>query len=112
MSEELGAVRVTPHVLATIAQLTAQAVPGVAELSRPSRRSLQRVLSRQYGNDGVAVEVREGSVYVDIWLALDPEANMPEVGRKVQVEVARSISELVGMDVREVNVYIQEIKLA
>lgn len=38
-----------------------------------------------------------------------PGVNIVEVGTAVQEEVASSLEEMVGMQVREVNVYIQDV---
>ena len=39
-----------------------------------------------------------------------PGYNMLRLGRQVQAEVARAIQDMVGMEVKEVNVYIQDVE--
>jgi uncharacterized alkaline shock family protein YloU len=102
--ESNGTITIAPNVLNTIARLTTLNVEGVARLGASGR--LLRA------NEGVLVEVIDRRVKADIYILLKPDANMFEVGQKLQHEVARSIKEIVGMDVESVNVHIQDVDYA
>ena len=112
-----GAITVAPEALLTIAKLSALGVPGVADTSpipggvnrwfTPSRRR-----SPSGGAaDGVRIEVQDSTVAVDLYLVFNPETNFREVSRAVQAEVARALHEVVGMDVRCVNIHIEDVAL-
>ena len=45
----------------------------------------------------------------DLYVILDCNINVREVSRNIQTEVARAISEMVGMEVGQVNVHIEDI---
>ena len=96
-----GTITIAPNVLNTIARLTTLNVAGVARLGASGR--LLRA------NDGVIVEVINGRVKADIYIQVKPETSLFEIGQKIQHEVARSIKEIVGMDIESVNVHIQDV---
>jgi uncharacterized alkaline shock family protein YloU len=103
-----GAVRITRHVLATIVELAALGVEGVARLA-PISSPWSRLFWRMEPQRGLALNVRGAAVAVDIYLILKPGVNMASVGRSVQDAVTSAIEHMLGMSVSEVNVYIQDI---
>ena len=102
-----GKTTVSPEVLITIASLAALEVPGVSRLA-PVSGGVNRFFRRGTG-DGVRIEAKENTVYTDLFLILKDGVNIREVSRNVQANVARSIQEMVGMEVGEVNVHIEDI---
>jgi uncharacterized alkaline shock family protein YloU len=88
-------------VLNTIARLTTLNVPGVSRMGT-SGQLLQ-------GNVGTLVKVVSGRVKADIYIVARADANFYETGQQIQREVARSIKEIVGMEVQAINVYIQDV---
>lgn len=103
-----GTTTIAPNVLATIAQLTALRVEGVADLA-PRPTGVNRLFRRGVG-DGVEVDVQDGQVDVDLYLILKPEINVRDVSRVVQREVARAIEEMVGMSARRIDIHILDIE--
>ena len=102
-----GKTTIAPEVLITIARLTTLEVPGVSRMSNiPS--GVNRLLNRRYG-EGVRLDISNDSVSVDLFLILKNDVNIRDVSRKVQFEVARSISDMVGMQVGRVNIHIEDI---
>ncbi|NJN80508.1 MAG: Asp23/Gls24 family envelope stress response protein [Anaerolineales bacterium] len=59
--------------------------------------------------DGVRIEAKDNIVLVDLHLVLKQDVNIREVSRNVQQNVTRAIQEIVGMDVGEVNIHIEDI---
>lgn len=110
MEDAAGSVTVHPSVVVTVARLTALATPGVVRLSRGTRRrGMRRVLPRYGSGDGVDLRVCDGAVVVDLHVVAEAEANLVRLGQDLQTEVQRAILEMVGMEVREVNVFIQDV---
>jgi uncharacterized alkaline shock family protein YloU len=104
----LGTVKITRHVLANIIELAVLAVDGVARLA-PVWSPWPRLLQRAEPQRGLAVNVHNGHISVDLYLILRPGVNMAQVGRAVQDAVTQAIAEMVGLVVDEVNCYIQDI---
>lgn len=102
-----GKTTVSPEVLIAIASLAALEVPGVSRLA-PVSGGVNR-LFRRGSSDGVRIEAKDNIVYADLFLILKDGVNIREVSRNVQANVARSIHEMVGMEVGEVNVHIEDI---
>jgi uncharacterized alkaline shock family protein YloU len=104
-----GTVTISPHALTAIVTRTTLEVPGVARLgSVPPRRVGERLISGQ-SRDGVLVRV-DGDVSADLFLIAQHDVNLLDLGTEVQAAVANAIREMVGMTVREVNVYIQDVE--
>ncbi|MFN2126698.1 MAG: Asp23/Gls24 family envelope stress response protein [Anaerolineales bacterium] len=102
-----GKTTIAPEVLITIARLTTLDVPGVSRMSNiPS--GVNRFLNRRYG-EGVRLDISNDSVSVDLFVILKNDVNIRDVSRIVQFEVARAISEMVGMRVGRVNIHIEDI---
>lgn len=102
-----GKTTIAPEVLLTIAQLTSLEVPGVSRMgSVPA--SVDRLFQRGYG-EGVRIDIREEVVNIDLHLILLKDVNIRDISRQVQHNVARAISEMVGMQVGRVNIHIEDI---
>ena len=102
-----GKTTVSPDVLTTIARLAALSVPGVSRLA-PVSGGVNRFFKRGTG-DGVRIEIEENTVHADLHLVLQENVNIREVSRNVQQNVARAIQEMVGMEVGQVNIHIEDI---
>ncbi len=107
-AESLGVVRVARQVLLTIVSNAALQVPGVVAVAESNERWARRA-GRPLPQRGVALSVKESSVAADLYLVVAHDASVVEVGSAVQQEVAAAIEHMVGMRVREVNVYIQDV---
>lgn len=110
MTEEYrspGKTTLAPEVLLTIARMSALGVEGVRRLA-PVPGGFDR-LFRRGSDDGVRLTVEDGLVYIELYLVLANNVNVREVSRNVQAQVARAISEMVGMEVGHVNIHIEDI---
>ena len=108
---KLGHVMVAPEVLLTIIQKTALSTPGVARLYSSWPESIGVLLGIRSVAEGLAVEVVDDTLVVDIHIVAAPQAQMLALGRTLQEEIRRAIQELVGLSVKEVNVHIEDVEL-
>jgi uncharacterized alkaline shock family protein YloU len=102
-----GKTTIAPEVLITIARLTALSVPGVNRLS--SIPGGVDSLFTRGSNEGVRIIVEDNTVYADLYVILKNDVNVRDVSRSIQHQIARAISEMVGMDVGRVNIHIEDI---
>lgn len=102
-----GLTTVAPSVLVRIAQLTAMSVPGVTRMAAVPA-SVDRLFRRGVG-EGVHIEVEDNRMSAELYLALDHGADARKVGREVQQAVARAIEQMVGMEVGQIDIHIEEI---
>lgn len=103
-----GKTTVAPDVLVTIARMSALSVPGVSRMAQVTG-GVNR-LFRRGTNDGVRIEVEDNVIVVSLYLILKKEMNIREVSRNVQTQVARALQEMVGMEVGEVEIHIEDIE--
>lgn len=106
-SNPLDKTTIAPDVLVTIARLSALSVPGVSRMAQVTG-GVNRFFKRGV-HDGVRIEVEENVVVANLYLVLKKDFNIREVSRNVQSQVTRALQEMVGMDVGEVEVHIEDI---
>jgi len=103
-----GTTTIAPDVLLTIAQLTTLNVDGVSRLGHV-QTPVNQLLKRTQKREGVSIEVVDDMVYADIYVVLKNDVNVRDVSHNIQHEVARAISDMVGMTVGRVNIHIEDI---
>jgi uncharacterized alkaline shock family protein YloU len=102
-----GKTTIAPEILVTIARLTTLSVPGVSRLADPPP-SVNRLFTTRT-DSGVQIEVRDDTVYATLNVILVNDVNIRDVSHNIQRQVARAISEMVGMNVGQVDVHIADI---
>ena len=102
-----GKTTVSPEVLTTIARLSALSVPGVSRMANVSG-GVNRIFKRGI-HDGVRIEVEDNVIVANLYLILKPDVNIREVSREVQNQVARALQEMVGMEIGEIEIHIEDI---
>jgi uncharacterized alkaline shock family protein YloU len=103
----IGKTTIAPDVLVSIAQLAALSVEGVSRLAAVPRDV--NTLFKRGLSEGVDVTVEDNFVYVDLYVVLNRDVIIRDVCHSIQAQVARSISEMVGMEVGKVNVHVEDI---
>ncbi len=106
--ESPGVVRVARQELSTIVISTALQIPGVVRMAQASDQ-WSRLLGREVPRQGVTLSIKDNTVTADLYIVVASSVNIVNVGSAVQEEVASAIEHMVGMQVREVNVYIQDV---
>ena len=102
-----GTTTVAPDVLVTIARMAALSVTGVSRMAQVTG-GVNRLFKRGT-NDGVRIEVEDNTIVASLYLILKKDVNIREVSRNTQQQVARALQEMVGMDVGEVEIHIEDI---
>lgn len=100
---------IAPEVLSTIASLTTLQVPGVRRLSTTHINHVKGLFKPRQHTQGVALEVKDDNVFVDIYVVVESDVNIQKVAREIQQRVARAISEMVGMNVGRINIHVEDI---
>jgi uncharacterized alkaline shock family protein YloU len=103
----VGSTTIAPEVIHKIARLTTLSVDGVSRMAC-FRGGLEKLVGKEEF-EGVKVQVKDGMVFIDIFVILISGLNVRDVSREIQARVSRTISEIVGMDVGGVNVHIMDI---
>ena len=102
-----GKTTVAPEVLVEIAKRAALKVKGVNAMA-PIAGGVNK-LFRHGIVDGVRINIENDIVNADLYIILDSDINIRDTSRTVQQKVTRAITEMVGMDVKAVNIHIENI---
>lgn len=110
--ESLGKTVINDSVVAKVAGIAAKDVPGVYDLGGGAARALGAIRGAINASDltqGISVEVGETQVAVDVTLVAEYPVPLQDVASRVRSAVTRAVETLVGMDVTEVNVTINDV---
>lgn len=102
-----GKTTIAPEVLVSIAQLSTLSVEGVSRLT-PGPREMNTLFKKGM-HEGVNISVEDDMVYVDLYVILNRDVNVREVSHAIQHQIARAISEMVGMEIGRINIHIEDI---
>lgn len=108
----LGAVCIHNDVIAAIAHEAASGVPGVSELPGDILDGIAGMIGRKTADRGIAVQVEDDSVALDIRVILEHGAKIPHVAWQIQQSVKDAVEDMTGKNVSAVNVIVQGIKTA
>lgn len=106
-----GTVRVAPAVLLELVDLTVADIAGVVAL-RALRKSVRKAddrCGRAWDNGKVSVHVDGDRIGVDLALAVRRGTNIAELSREIQRRVGIAVGDMLGMTVRTVNIYVEDI---
>lgn len=110
-----GRTTISDGVVATTAGLAAREVDGVADLGGGASRAFGAVRERVSGSSdpsrGVKVEVGERQAAIDLDVVVDYGVRIADTASALRSHVSRAVSETTGLEVVEVNVAVNEIRL-
>jgi uncharacterized alkaline shock family protein YloU len=109
-----GRTTIADGVVAKVAGIAAREVPGVYALGGGGARALGAIRDVMNATDltqGVKVEVGETQAAADLTIVVEYPAPIQEVAANVRSAVAGAITRLVGLEVVEVNVEVNDVHL-
>src|SRR6202165_2408834 len=106
----LGSVKVANEVIAHIASLTASQVQGIVGIYQAKARDGHRGLPASSSHKGVKVDMGNDSLNLELFVIVDHSAHVPTVAAEVQRQGAGAIDKMPGLQVREVNVFVGDVR--
>lgn len=106
---EVGNIKIADEVVAVVAAKAALEIPGVYKMSGGVADEVNKIFGKKKLGAGVKVEIGETECTVDAYLIIEYGVSIPEVAGNVQQNVIRAITELTGLKVVEVNIYVQDV---
>ena len=110
-----GKTIIADGVVAMTAGLAAREVDGVADLGGSASRAFGAVKDRVSRSTdptrGVKVEVGERQAAVDLDVVVDYGVRIADTATELRRHVARAVTETTGLEVVEVNIAVNEIRL-
>lgn len=110
-----GTTTVADGVVAKVAGIAAQDIPGVFALGGGAARALgtlREAVGQKDLTQGVNVEVGQTQVAVDVTIVVEYPHPLQKVADAVRDAIYTAVEEVVGMEVTEVNVSITDIHIA
>ena len=110
-----GTTTVADGVVAKVAGIAAQDIPGVYALGGGAARalgSIREAVGQKDLTQGVSVEVGQTQVAVDVTLVVEYPHPLQKVADAVRDAIYAAVEDVVGMEVTEVNVSITDIHIA
>lgn len=109
---DLGYIEITTEVIAGIAGFAANNCFGVKGMTaRSVTDGLIHLLRRENQSRGVkVVENEDGGVSLDLHIAVENGVNIPALCKSIISEVRYNVESQTGIDVKNVDVYVETLK--
>lgn len=109
-STENNEIKIADDVVAVIAGVAVSEVPGVAEMAGGFAGGITEVLSGKKNlAKGIKVEVSDKETKIDVNIIVEYGVRIPDVAFEIQNRVKKSVEDMTGFKVEEVNVHIQGV---
>ena len=111
IEENNDGIKISNDVVAVIAGVAVSEVPGVASMSGGFAGGISEVLSGKKNlSKGIKVDADEKEVKIDVNIIVEYGTRIPDVAFEIQNRVKKSVENMTGLKVAEVNVHVQGVK--
>jgi uncharacterized alkaline shock family protein YloU len=117
LNTDTGKISVAQNVVSKIAGMACKEISGVAAMGTGGSRAFGAIKERIPGSSGpsvsqgVGVEVGETQAAIDLDIVIDYGVSVADLGRSIQRNVKQAVERMTGLDVVEVNVNVDDVKL-
>lgn len=108
--DSIGTVTFANEVISIIAGLAATEIPGVAGMSGGLASGVTEMLGRKNFSKGVKVEAGNEEAAIDVSIIVDFGVRIIEVSRNIQENIKKSVENMTGLRVVEVNVHVLGVR--
>ena len=111
IDEGNNGIKIANDVISVIAGIAVSEVPGVASMAGGFAGGITQVLSgKKNYSKGIKVESDEKEVKIDVNIIVEYGSRIPDVAYEIQKRVKKSVENMTGLKVEEVNVHVQGVK--
>jgi len=111
IEESNEGIKIANDVVAVIAGVAVSEVPGVASMSGGFAGGISEVLSGKKNlSKGIKVDAEDKEVKIDVNIIVEYGTRIPDVAFEIQNRVKKSVENMTGLKVAEVNVHVQGVK--
>ena len=104
-------IQIANDVVAVIAGVAVSEVPGVSSMSKGFAGGITEVLSGKKNlSKGIKVDADDKEVKIDVNIIVEYGTRIPDVAFEIQNRVKKSVENMTGLKVLEVNVHVQGVK--
>ena len=105
-------IKISNDVVAVIAGVAVSEVPGVASMAGGFAGGISEVLSgKKNMSKGIKVDADEKEVKIDVNIIVEYGSRIPDVAFEIQNRVKKSVENMTGLKVTEVNVHVQGVSI-
>ena len=109
--ESSDGIKISNDVVAVIAGVAVSEVRGVASMAGGFAGGISEVLSGKKNlSKGIKVDADEKEVKIDVNIIVEYGSRIPDVAFEIQNRVKKSVENMTGLKVVEVNVHVQGVK--
>ena len=110
---EIGNIKISVDVVATIAGIAASQTKGVAGMYSSFAGGIAEMLgAKKNPSKGVKVDMSEDSVKIDLYIVVEYGVRVPELAWEIQEGVKNSFETMTGLGVDKVNIHIEGVSFA
>ena len=110
---EIGNIKISVDVVATIAGIAASQTKGVAGMYSSFAGGIAEMLgAKKNPSKGVKVDMSEDSVKIDLYIVVEYGVRVPELAWEIQEGVKNSVETMTGLGVDKVNIHIEGVSFA
>ena len=103
-------IQISSDVVAVIAGVAVSEVQGVSGMSGGFAGGITEVLSGKKNlAKGIKVEINEDTARIDVNIIVEYGSRIPDVAFEIQNRVKKSVENMTGLKVQEVNVHVQGV---
>ena len=106
---DIGGVTISDAAIVKIVLQSLKGIEGVGALGGGSGGVLSSLMGDK-GSSGITVDVCEGSVDIDVSMAVQYGHNLPSVAEACRAAVKEQVESITGLTVRAVNVLVVDIE--
>ena len=111
IDEGNNGIKIANEVISVIAGIAVSEVQGVASMAGGFAGGITQVLSgKKNYSKGIKVESDEKEVKIDVNIIVEYGPRIPDVAYEIQKRVKKSVENMTGLKVEEVNVHVQGVK--
>ncbi len=105
----VGSLKISEEVLATIASFAAKEVSGVASMAVSPAHIKKFLVKTSESSKSVKIELNDDVAVIDVFVNLKYGAKIPETSAQIQAGVKESVQNMTGITVSRVNVHVEGI---
>lgn len=108
--EEVGNIKISTDVIATIAGMASTEINGVHCMYSSFAGGIAEMFgSKKSAGKGVKVEMDDCGVVIDLYIVVDYGVRIPELAWEIQENVKSNVETMTGMTVDKVNIHIEGV---
>lgn len=113
MKTDKGTVTISVQALQTLAGTIASESYGVVGMASQHmlRDGLAEILGQENFKKGITITENDGNVEIDLYVVIAYGVKVVEVVKSIQNKIEYEIEKMFGVQVRSVNVFVQEIRV-